>query len=112
MTLFSDFYTSSIHTKQFASILVDVVTKNLRGVINLASSEVASKTVFVEQLAHKFGFSLDHTASGSLLAQESPIQRAHCLGLNVEQIEQKLGYRMPTLCEVLDSLYRDYKRRG
>lgn len=102
LTLFEDYYTSSIEVGQLSRCLLDLVGKRPRGVMNLGSCEVFSKKDFIESLASRFGFSLANTATGSVSSLASP--RASSLGLNVEHAESVLGYRLPTLVEVIDSI--------
>lgn len=108
MTLFDDYYTSSISVTQFSKALFDLILKDVRGIINLASSSVSSKKVFIEELAHQFGFSLDNTQIGSVRSLTSS-PRAESLGLDVSKAENILGYKLPDLQSVIRQLKEDYQ---
>lgn len=106
ITLFEDYYTSSISVAQFSKALLDIIEKDCSGIINIASSQVASKREFIEELAGQFGFSLKNTKTGSvrmLLAN-----RPDSLGLDVSKAESILGYRLPKLKEVIAQLKKEY----
>ena len=108
MTLFNDFFTSSIDVTSFAKILFDLLDKKCSGVLNVGSREVFSKRVFIEAIAHDLGINLLHTKVGSVLYLNG-IPRAESLGLDVSKVEQILGYKMPTMLQVIDELVATYK---
>lgn len=106
ITLFDDYFTSSISVAQFSAALLDMIQKDGRGLYNLASREVFSKKKFIEELANAFQFSLAHCTVGSV-AQLSP-KRADSLGLDVSKAEKLLGYTLPNLQEVVSQLKREF----
>lgn len=106
ITLFDDYYTSSITVTQFSKAFFDLLPKKLFGIINLASREVFSKAEFIEELAKEMDFSLEHTKKDSINSFLS--KRANSLGLDVSETEKILGYNLPTLDEVITQLKRDY----
>lgn len=108
ITLFEDFYTSSICVSQFAKALFNLIPKQPRGILNLASCEVASKKKFIETIAREFGYELENPKSGSV-KQMMEVQRAESLGLDVAEAEALLGYDLPTLVEVVQSLKNEYE---
>lgn len=107
MTLFDDYYTSSITVTQFSKSLLDLIEKNVLGVINLASSDVSSKKEFIEKLAEKFNFPLDNTRTGKV-SELTTSKRADSLGLDVSKAEKLLGYNLPGLDEVIEQLKMEY----
>lgn len=108
ITLFDDFFTSSIDVRQFSVNLFDLIEKKPRGIINLASREVVSKKTFIEALATQLGYSLAHAKIGSVF--EIPeVERAESLGLDISMVEAILGYPLPTLDQVVRSLVAEYK---
>lgn len=107
MTLFDDYYTSSISVSQFSIALCSLIKKNASGIINLASSEVFSKKEFIEKLANEFNFSLKNTHVGSVSSLSS--KRADSLGLDVSLAESILGYNLPTLNDVIFQLKKEYE---
>lgn len=108
ITLFNDFYTSSIHVKQFSSVLFDLFDKRPEGVLNVASRDVSNKKTFIEAIASRLGYSLSNTTLGSVL-KLTDVPRAESLGLDVTRAEQILGYNLPAMNEVVDSLICEYK---
>ncbi|MGB3908706.1 MAG: sugar nucleotide-binding protein [Methanomethylovorans sp.] len=109
MTLFDDYFTSSIHVKQFSSSLLDIIEKNHTGVLNLASSEVTSKKAFITALAKKMGAELTNTTTGSLRDVGGKVVRAESNGLDVEVAENILGYKLPTLDDVITCILDEYE---
>jgi len=108
MKLFDDFYTSSIHVKQAAPALFDLVEKDTEGTINLAAREVSNKERFIRAFAARLGREPRDAKAGS--CKDMPgAPRAESLGLDVSRAEAILGYRLPALDEVIDSLITEYK---
>ena len=108
MTLFNDFFTSSISTDLFAKVLMDAIRHRLTGVYNLASSTVASKEEFIVELSKKLFNRLPLYNQGSVNLLGGA-KRANSLGLDVKRIENALGYSMPDLEQVLYSIRKEYQ---
>lgn len=109
MTLFEDFYASSIHVNGCASAIYDLLPKNISGVLNLASRQVCSKKEFILLLAKKLGIEPINMLPGSVLKMLD-VRRAESLGLDVSRAERYLGYDLPTTQEVVDSLVCEHRR--
>lgn len=107
MTLFDDYYTSSITVSQFSEIFFDLLSKNPHGILNIASSEVFSKKEFITALAKKLNFSLENTTTGSV-KNLSASKRANSLGLDTSKAEKLLGYICPTLNDVISRIEKEY----
>lgn len=103
MTLFTDYYTSSISVAQYSKALLDLIAADAVGTINVASSEVSSKAEFITALAEAFGFSVANATSGSVRSLTKSM-RADSLGLDVSKAESILGYQLPGLKSVIDQL--------
>lgn len=110
MMLFADAYTSSIDVGAFARAAFDLAVLPASGLINLAAGEPYSKAQFVTEIAGQLGRRLDKATSGSVAKLQPP--RASSLGLDVTQAEVLLGYKMPTLAEVVTAILDDYKKRS
>ena len=108
MTLFDDYFISSIHVKQFSSALLDIIEKNHTGVLNLASREVFSKKTFICALAKKMNYSLTDVKISSVF-DAGGASKAESLGLDVGKAEAILGYELPNLDEVITSLVEEYE---
>ena len=107
ITMFDDYFTSSISVSQFSRCLFDILEKDVSGIINLANAQVFSKKQFIEAVAEVFNFSLDNTSVGKVSSLSS--KRANSLGLDVSKAESILGYKLPTLQEVILQLKKDYQ---
>ncbi|MCG8604151.1 sugar nucleotide-binding protein [bacterium] len=107
ITLFSDYFTSSLDTSNFSRVLLDLMRLRAKGIINLASSEVSSKKHFVEALAQRLNLPLHNTRDGSV-TEHDQIARNTSSGLDVSRAEALLGYRLPNRAEVIESLATQY----
>ncbi|GBR76881.1 dTDP-4-dehydrorhamnose reductase, partial [Candidatus Termititenax persephonae] len=108
MTLFVDYYTSSISVAQFSRALFDLLSMETSpcGILNLASPMVSNKREFIVEIAKQFGFSLEKAKDGSVAGLTS--QRANSLGLDVTKAETLLGYSLPSLADVVKQLRDEY----
>ena len=108
ITLFDDFYTSSIDADHCAHYIYQLIQNDAVGLINLGSRECVSKAKFIMALANKLGLSTDNCELG-FLPRNSIVARGDSLGLSVERIENILGCNMPTMTEVVNSIAEKYK---
>jgi dTDP-4-dehydrorhamnose reductase len=102
LTLFDDFYTSTMASTDFADAMFDLIDIEATGLINLASSQVASKREFLLALAEQLGCSLNEPASESVTGLKPP--RAESLGLDVGRAEELLGRQLPDLTGTIATL--------
>ena len=111
INLFNDFYTSPIYVRKLGEILLQCYNKHLKGVYNIASSNVISKYDFGIEVANKFNLSTENVKVSSIktLKNKDDIQRASMLGLDITKIEKILNISMPSLDETLDQLLNEYK---
>ena len=107
MTLFTDFYTSTIHTVQFAQILEDILHIRPTGLFHLASSTVSSKEEFICTLSQGIFSRMPSYDAGTVAALSTV--RANSLGLDTHALEAVLGYEMPALDEVIASICEMYR---
>jgi dTDP-4-dehydrorhamnose reductase len=106
--LYEDFFTSSMHSRACAKALLDLLQAGVKGLVNVASSQVASKRTFVEALGHAVGVT-PRTTSGSV--HELVPRRAESLGLDVSRAERLLGRRLPDLQNTVDAIVDEYRSR-
>ncbi len=85
INVFEDYYTSSIDVHSFSRILYDLIEDKPSGIYNIASSDVSSKKDFIFSLAESFNL------------------------LNTDKVENAVGYKLPNLKEVTDSLKESYE---
>lgn len=107
ITLFSDFYTSSLDVPTFANSLFDLILTGHKGLINLAASEVFSKEDFIRCLARALELDSSQAKVGSV-AELVDAKRANSLGLDVSKAELLLGYKLPGLNQVIEKLASQY----
>lgn len=111
MTLFDDYFTSSITVTQFSKALFDLLPKKPFGILNLASSEVSSKEKFIKEVASALDFDLSKAKTGSVKDLNTS-KRADSLGLDVSKAENLLGYKLPDLKEVVSQIKKEYDELG
>ena len=107
VTLFHDMHVSTLDTSNFCKAACDLQQSGATGILNVASRDVFTKKVFIETLAKRLGRTLSKAKVGSVSGLEPP--RADSLGLDVNRAEAILGYRLPGLIEVVDTLIAEFK---
>ena len=112
LTLFDDFYTSSIHVIQFAKIIFDVIRLRPVGIFNAASSTVASKKDFILALSKTLFNTAPANYTVGSVRSLGTARRANSLGLDVGKIENCLGYTMPDIEQVMHSIKQEYVAEG
>ena len=110
INLFSDFYTSSMHTVDFAKILIDVLSCRPRGVLNIASSDVVNKRDFIIGLSNTLFHRVPRYNDVSVNTINGA-KRADSLGLDTSKAEKLLGYKMPGFKETLISIQNELALR-
>jgi dTDP-4-dehydrorhamnose reductase len=106
MTLFDDYFISSIPVSLFAPALCDLITSKCSGIINLASRETFSKKVFVERLAEVMDIPMQNVQTGSVCSLQTI--RAESAGLDVSKAEAILRRNLPTLEQSVRQLALDF----
>jgi dTDP-4-dehydrorhamnose reductase len=101
MTLFDDFYTSTVDAPSLARAIVDLVYAGQTGLVNVASSQVASKQEFIQAMAAEMGIERDFGVA-SVRGMDPP--RAESLGLDVSLAESVLGRSLPDLSATVGAL--------
>ncbi len=108
MTLFDDFYGSTIDVSTFCVAAFDLIEQGASGLLNLASSEVSSKQEFIMMLSRLVNVELDWVSLGSVTMLKP--RRARSLGLDVSRAEQLLGRDLPGLHDVCVNLVNEWKK--
>jgi len=106
--LYSNFYTSPISVNQLGNILLKCYEKKLYGIYNISAKEVINKYEFGIKTAKKFGYKTTNIDCVELNNLDNIIKRALTLGLDVLKIKNDLGIEMPTIDDVINSLYLEY----
>lgn len=106
MTLFYDYFTSSIDVTNFSKILFDVIAKKTTGLLNVACRDVVSKKEFIQTMAKCLQVDLSLAHIGSVRNLHGA-QRAESAGLDVEKVENLLGYKLPAKDIVVNDLIKE-----
>lgn len=108
MSLFSDYYTSTMHVSDCAEAIADLVKSKQSGLLNIASRDVASKAEFVLAVAEAMGIEPGHITQTSV--RDLTPRRARACGLDVSKAESILGRHLPTLAETAAKLVAEDAR--
>jgi dTDP-4-dehydrorhamnose reductase len=103
VTLFDDFFTSSLDADCFAVVTFDLLARCACGTLNVAARNAVSKAAFVTMLAQRLGLGTTHCRIGSV-REMSGTRRAESLGLDVGRAEALLGYTLPDAHCVVNAL--------
>ncbi|MBM3546829.1 MAG: sugar nucleotide-binding protein [Alphaproteobacteria bacterium] len=104
MTLFDDYYCSTLDAGSLAAAAIDLVERGARGVFNVACRDVASKQRFVMAFAERLSAQTRALATGSV--RSLPVRRAESTGLDVGKAEKALGRALPSFDQAVDTLAR------
>jgi dTDP-4-dehydrorhamnose reductase len=107
LTLFEDYFTSTLDSRAFARACFDLLEGRAKGLLNLASSQIASKLEFATALAARMAVPLAGARAGSVRGLTP--RRAESAGLDVRRAEALLGRRLPDLDQVVDALVTEKK---
>jgi dTDP-4-dehydrorhamnose reductase len=110
MTLFADFYTSSIDVDRFATVLFDLLGHDAQGLINVGASAPADKQEFILLLARRLGMDASRCRTGSV-REMTDAPRAESLGLDVRRAEGILGYSLPDTQAVIEHLAKRFEEQ-
>ena len=106
LELFTDFFTSTLDTYNFAKITLNKKILESNGLLNIASSTVSNKKVFAMSLAKELGLKLNWAKDATVKSLN--ISRAESLGLECTRAEGIIGTAMPDLHKVVRSLVRQH----
>jgi dTDP-4-dehydrorhamnose reductase len=117
LTLFEDYFVSSIDIYSFSKILKKMIDKGACGLYNVSSCEVMSKANFIHLLSLRLNIPLNKPKYVRVNGLEnSLVKRANSLGLDIRKVEENLGIEMPkidqvisNICEVYHGLKKDFK---
>lgn len=109
LTLFDDYFTSTLDSRGFARACFALMDRKASGLLNLASSQIASKLEFATALASRMGRDLARARAGSVRSLAP--RRAESAGLDVRKAETLLGCRLPGLADVVDALVTEKQKQ-
>ncbi len=106
---FKDVYFSSIYTLEFARVIDIAIQKDLSGVYNCGSADTCSKYEFAQKIAKLFKLNENLIFPISIDEFNFKAKRGKRLNLNIEKLQQKLDYKLPTIDQSIEIFYKDYK---
>ena len=104
ISLFTDFYTSTIDTETLAKYVINLVLQDCTGFFNIASAECLSKKEFALIIAKKMCIDISWVNDSSV-AKLKP-RRANSLGLDCTKAESLIGIKMPSADAVATNLLK------
>ena len=102
ISLFTDFYTSTISAELLAKYSIIASNIGSKGLINIASSECISKKEFALLLAKNLSINFECLKDSSVSELEP--KRANSLGLDCAKAEKILKIKMPDADQVIKNL--------
>lgn len=108
ISAFDDYFTSTMHVRDCAEALADFLDQKRTGLVNLASSDVSSKSEFIRAVADALNIS--HKTISERSAKGMTPERALSCGLDVRKAEDWLGRPLPGLKETVRTLVSEDPR--
>lgn len=103
-TLYTNYKTNSIDVWSFSKALFDILVEPTYGIVNIASHKSFTKADFILSLAEKMGKSLTKATLGQINGRYSD------LTLDISEAEEWLGYRLPVMCDTIDTLILEWRK--
>jgi dTDP-4-dehydrorhamnose reductase len=101
---FNDVYFTPIFTGSLSDCLLELVTKDYRGVIHVTGQERCSKLQFAHLIADVFDFDDSRVRPISVAEAELDAPRGKDLSLSIEKAHQLLDCQLPTVREGLERM--------
>jgi perosamine synthetase len=105
LPLFTDIYFSPILTNQLAACIVEVIERDITGVLHIASANGCSKYEFGLMLAKAFDLPTETITPLSIESSHLEVSRPKNMTLNTEQAQKILKTPIPTVDESI-ALYK------
>ena len=106
---FKDAYFSSIYTLELARVIDIAIQKDLSGIYNCGTADSCSKYEFAIKIADCFGFNKALITPISIDDFGFKAKRGKTLTLNVNKLQRKLNYNLPSINQSIKVFYKDYK---
>ena len=107
ISLFNDFFTSTISAQLLAKYAILASNLEIKGLLNIASSECISKKDFALLLARNLSINFDWFEDSSVTKLKP--MRADSLGLDCSKAEKYLNFEMPNADEVINNLIKSLR---
>lgn len=104
INLFTDYFTSSIDVLNFSKILFILLKKKSNGIFNLASSDVFSKKVLIEEFSKQLSIKL--IKPKYISAKKLVPKRSLNCGLDISKLKKTIGFSPPKLSSIVESILK------
>ena len=104
ISLFNDFYVSTIDVNFCSKVIIKLIKKKAKGIYNIGSRKSISKERFAILFANKMGKKLNYN---SVSSTKSDIKRPKNITLDISKIERKLKILMPYPVAVINNLIKE-----
>ena len=111
VTLFDDYWTSSIHVSDFSHILKQMLNHKMTGLWHVASRDASTKYRFGKDLAGELNLDFSHIRRGSLKDANLKPPRPSYLALSVERVEKALKEELPESKDTIRRIVNDIEVR-
>lgn len=103
--LFSDYFHSPIHVRVLTKIICRLISKNAKGIFNVASKDTVSKSDFCKKIFKKLKMNPDCQLKSVF---DLKTCRANENGLDVSKTEKFLSLKMPYSTDTAKSIVNDF----
>ena len=105
VNLFNDLFVSTIDVNTCASMILDLIKIDARGIYNCSANTAISKKQFALYFSKKIKKNL---IFNDVSVSTDHVKRQKYLGLNTRKIEKKLGKNMISPYKAINNLAREY----
>jgi dTDP-4-dehydrorhamnose reductase len=107
---FTDVIFCPLLVNDTASLLLEMLKKNLRGLYHVVGPQAMSKYQFGMEVARTFGLSEHLISPKSVLSSELTAKRSHNLWLSVHKLSTDLGREIPSFSTGLMEFYTQFQQ--
>lgn len=108
LSLFEDYFTSSIDIYHFSDVLKKLIDHKIFGLFNVGSSDVISKAEFIQKLSNQMNVKLSNYEITTISNQNNMVKRATTNGLDVQKLESILKHNVPSSDQVIKKIVEVY----
>jgi len=111
ISLFTDVIVSPLLVNALVSVIIEIVSKGLTGLLHIAASDACSKYAFGLMLANAFSFNTELITPVSIDDSDLQVLRPKNMSLNTDRAQSLLTTHLPTVQESLE-WYRQLRIAG
>lgn len=109
--LFEDVYYTPVSIRTISSVVVKIISENIRGLINVSCNELITKVEFGTMLAEKFNLDTSLITSVKISSKKHLVERPTQMGLDNYKLRELFPSQDFSICKILDEYYTDYNSR-